>query len=115
MDESKNISKVDSGLLEYISSLCSIGIRFTGTANDAKAADWISKVFKENGLIVKKQQYQFMGWENLSPTELVILSPDQAAIKLECLPYVNSSSTPKEGFSGKLKYVGKRQLYKMYM
>jgi hypothetical protein len=93
-----------------VRNLCSKGIRFPGTPEDAAAANWLSGRMSECGLDVNVQRFQLMGWKVNTPASLIVERPGKDSVKMECLPLVYSAPTLPEGVNGKLKYLGKRPL-----
>lgn len=99
-----------SELAGNVKALCAFGSRFPGSGNDARAADWIAQRLVEYGLDAKVQRFPMMGWRLNRPAALTICHDGAGPDPFDCLPLVYSGSTPNEGVTGRLEYVGKRPL-----
>jgi aminopeptidase YwaD len=99
--------KIINELLSDVSVLCKNGPRFVDTTGDASAAFWVAQRLKEYGLIVDMQKFQLMGWKLNTDPELRIKLQGEKWHEVECLPFVYSGATSKDGILGILKYVGK--------
>lgn len=101
-------------MLADIRALASdIGVRFVGTPGDARAAQYISERFAQNGLQPQKIPFRVMGWSLREDARLEISTPGAGSSSIPCYPSVYSSSTPAEGFRGRLVYWGRQEIFQI--
>lgn len=81
-----------------------IGTRPAGTAADHAAAAYIASVMAALGLETSLQEFSFLGWERLSAPEVEILGDATRAVP--CGSFLFSGSTPAQGVTGTVEYLG---------
>ena len=79
--------------------------RHTGDPQERDAVDYIAAAMRTAGLDVDVLRVPVMGWEVTAGPELEIVEPERRSI--ECAPFIFSGSTPDEGLTGWLQFVGK--------
>jgi hypothetical protein len=78
--------------------------RHTGEPDERGAVAYIAEQFEQLGLDTRVHELSVMGWELTAPPVLELMSPLE--LELECAPFIFSGSTPRDGVSGSLRYVG---------
>jgi hypothetical protein len=94
---------------QVVRDLSALGSRFVGSPGLNEAADYVEKAFRDIGL----QQVRRQPFRMAAPVEeFASLTVNGATYRLRALfpNIVRTSSTPKEGLSGKLLYAGKGEL-----
>ena len=86
-----------------------IGIRFAGTENDGRAADFVEAEFRQLFPEVIRHEFRFLGWRPLGEGVLEIEGESFPT----CLG-TGCPSTPEEGFSGKLCPFGASRTYGLW-
>lgn len=79
--------------------------RHTGDPQERGAVDYIAGQMREDGLAVEVLEIPVMGWEVTAGPDLEFLEPERRVV--ECAPFIFSGSTPEEGITGHLAYVGR--------
>jgi len=87
-----------------------IGIRFVGSPADAQAAKYLAGRFRDTGLEPMLVPFPVLGWSLKEEARLEIQAGAERW-RVPCYPFVYSSSSPVAGFSGKLVYAGKQELF----
>ncbi len=82
-----------------------IGIRFCGTQNEHRAAEYVADQMARRGREPRLEPFRFVGWELHSEPVLDLLAPE--ARRITAYPMVYSLPTRPEGVEGVLRYVGK--------
>jgi hypothetical protein len=94
-----------AAMMEHVSVLADrFPHRHTGEPDERGAAEYIAATMRDVGLAVTVHELSVMGWELTAEPSLEILDPDGGPI--ECVPFIFSGSTPPEGLTGRLEYVG---------
>lgn len=78
--------------------------RHTGEPDERGAAEYIAATMRDAGLAVAVHELSVMGWELTATPSLELVEPDLGPI--ECVPFIFSGSTPPDGLTGRLQYVG---------
>lgn len=89
-----------------------IGIRFSGTPSEEKAADFVAERFKSLGYLVEEEPFRFLGWEITGSTSLTILSPEKREVPVN--PFIWSDSTPPGGVEGIIKRAGRMNIIELF-
>jgi len=80
-----------------------IGSRMSGTENDRKSIDWISKHFKGRGLKVELDKFNTLSWD-YEGTTFTVSDPLNETLHSRAAYY--SYNTPDGGVEGELVFVG---------
>lgn len=85
-----------------------IGVRFSGTEGEHRAAARLRDAFIAEGVHARLQRYRFIGWLPKGTPSVRILRP--VAYECSAAPLIYSSSTPPEGVTGPVVWHGKKSL-----
>lgn len=89
--------------IAYLKDIVAVGPRYHGSENDHKAANYILRKFKENGLFTTVEEFTSPCFEEID-FSLKILEPTEKNIK--CMPIWYCPPTPAKGITAELEYVG---------
>ena len=89
-----------------------IGIRFSGTAAEVRAADYVAQQFRSLDYQVEEEIFQFLGWEITEPAQLTILHPELRDVPVN--PFIWSGSTPTGGVEGIVKRSGRMNIIELF-
>lgn len=81
-----------------------IGPRPTGSAADARAADYIAEQFRRFGYAVERQTFPILFFDELSPPTVTVTAPQAATLR--ALALIFSAPTPAEGLDAELVDAG---------
>lgn len=81
-----------------------IGPRPTGSAADARAADYIAEQFRRFGYAVERQTFPILFFDELSPPTVTVTAPQAATLR--ALALIFSAPTPPEGLDAELVDAG---------
>lgn len=80
------------------------GPRFLGTPNEAEARNYILDSLAETSARVEEHEFGYQGWSLIEPPQLQVISPSFYTFPCEAM--IRCGSTPLEGISGRLQYIG---------
>jgi hypothetical protein len=89
-----------------------IGIRFSGTPAEVRAADFVAEQFRSLGYPVEEQPFRFLGWEMTEPAQLTFSSPAMREVPVH--PFIWSDATPQEGVEGRVERVGRMDVIGLF-
>jgi aminopeptidase YwaD len=85
-----------------------VGVRFSGTAGEHRAAALLRDAFRAEGVPARLQRYRFIGWLPKGTPRVRILEP--VAYECSAAPLIYSSSTPAGGVTGRVVWHGRKSL-----
>ena len=89
-----------------------IGIRFSGTPSEERAAAYVAQQFRSLGYPVEEEKFQFLGWDITAPAQLTILNPTCRDVPVN--PFIWSDSTPPGGVEGIVKRAGRMNIIELF-
>lgn len=89
-----------------------IGIRFSGTPAEERAAAYVAQQFRSLGYSVEEEIFRFLGWDITEPAQLTILSPNHRDVPVN--PFIWSDSTPPGGVEGIVKRAGRMNIIELF-
>jgi hypothetical protein len=89
-----------------------IGIRFSGTPAEEKAAAYVADQFRSLGYIVQEEPFRFLGWEMNAPATLTLLTPTVREVPVN--PFIWSDSTSPGGVEGVVKRAGRMNIIELF-
>jgi hypothetical protein len=89
-----------------------IGIRFSGTPAEEKAAAYVADRFHSLGYAVQEEPFRFLGWEVTAPAKLTLLTPTLREVPVN--PFIWSDSTPPGGVEGIIKRDGRMNIIELF-
>jgi hypothetical protein len=89
-----------------------IGVRFSGTPAEARAAAFVAEQFRSLGYPVQEQPFRFLGWEMTEPAQLTFLSPETREVPI--YPFIWSDATPPQGVEGRVRHAGRINIIELF-
>jgi hypothetical protein len=89
-----------------------IGIRFSGTPSEERAAAYVADRFRSLGYTVEEEPFQFLGWSVTEPAVLTILAPERREVSVN--PFIWCASTPPEGVEGRVERAGRMNIIELF-
>ena len=89
-----------------------IGIRFSGTPSEKRAAAYVAEQFRSLGYTVVEEPFRFLGWSVTAPASLTFLAPEVREIEVN--PFIWSDSTPVEGVEGRVERAGRMNIIELF-
>jgi aminopeptidase YwaD len=100
----RSISAADA--YQHVENICKFGNRLAGSEADNKAAEYFAKTCSEYGLSTHFEEFEADCFEPIT-CELSLVEPESKTI--ESQPMIFSPSTPEEGITSDIIYVGTGQ------
>lgn len=105
-DEQALVDAVSTGELMASTRAIAQWVRLSGTADEAKAFDWIEGKLKEYGLETRRYSHPaLVSWPESAA--LALIAADGATIEIPCATHAFAATTPDGGLEGELVYVGR--------
>jgi len=89
-----------------------IGVRFSGTPSEERAATYVAERFRSLGYNVEEEPFRFLGWSVTEPASLTLLAPEVRDIPVN--PFIWSDSTPPEGVEGRVERAGRMNIIELF-